>query len=161
MRNNLFNDRLSVNLGGNVSNNNLESLRIDNGNNTNISYFESTGNSNLTCVTVDDAVYSTANWDEIDDDIQFTPMDYLEVIERFREYMEVYTDRERTILITLRKNIVWMAQGLPNVTHFRNLMFQTPDLDATMDITREYFDAIKDCHKKIDHTQSFMAGGHG
>ncbi|WP_120405067.1 MULTISPECIES: tRNA dihydrouridine synthase [unclassified Halobacteriovorax] len=96
-----------------------------------------------------------------DDDIQFTPSDYLEVIERFRDYLEEYTDRERTVLITLRKNIVWMAAGFPNVTHFRNAMFQTPDIEETMNVTREYFDAIKDGHKKIDHNQVFMAGGHG
>lgn len=96
-----------------------------------------------------------------DDDIVFTPGDYLEVIKKFREYLEDYTDRERTILITMRKNIVWMAAGFPNVTHFRNAMFTTPDLEETMKVTEQYFESIKDSHKKIDHNQTFMAGGHG
>jgi len=96
-----------------------------------------------------------------DDNISFSAKDHLEVIERFRTYMEDYTDRERTILITLRKNIVWMAAGYPNVAQFRNEMFTTPDLDGTMEVTREFFGALGDTAKRIDHSKSFMAGGHG
>lgn len=44
------------------SNNNLTSLDLRNGNNTNISFYNSLNNSNLTCVLVDDANYSNANW---------------------------------------------------------------------------------------------------
>ncbi|WP_298882630.1 T9SS type A sorting domain-containing protein [uncultured Polaribacter sp.] len=45
-----------------VDDNNLESLVIKNGNNTNIATFSATGNTNLTCIEVDDASYSNSNW---------------------------------------------------------------------------------------------------
>jgi len=96
-----------------------------------------------------------------DDDIFFSPQDHLEVIERFKTYMEEYTDRERTILITLRKNIVWMAAGYPGVAQFRNAMFTTPDLDGTMEVACEFFHNLGSMPKRIDHSKDFMAGGHG
>ena len=50
----------------NVANNNLNSFRIDNGNNTDFVSYNSTGNSNLKCIRVDNEVYSIANWANID-----------------------------------------------------------------------------------------------
>ncbi|MBT7750609.1 MAG: hypothetical protein HN728_12325 [Flavobacteriales bacterium] len=47
-------------------NNQLTSLDFKNGNNTLIVDFACTNNPNLTCIDVDDAAYSTANWTEID-----------------------------------------------------------------------------------------------
>ncbi len=95
-----------------------------------------------------------------EDAFSFDALDTLEVIKKFKDYMEAYTDRERTILITLRKNIVWMAQGYPNVANFRNDIFTAKDMNETMNITEDYFGSING-PKKIDHTKSFMAGGHG
>jgi len=51
--------------------NQLTSLDVRNGNNTNftllgISTFNCTGNSNLICINVDDATWSTSNWTNID-----------------------------------------------------------------------------------------------
>lgn len=46
----------------NCSTNSLVSLNVANGNNTNFSYFDSRVNSSLTCITVDNAVYSTTGW---------------------------------------------------------------------------------------------------
>jgi len=46
--------------------NQLTSLDVRNGNNTNFSLFDSRNNSNLTCIYVDDASYSTENWTDID-----------------------------------------------------------------------------------------------
>ena len=46
--------------------NQLTSLDVRNGNNTNLSPFNSTSNPNLNCIYVDDASYSTANWTNID-----------------------------------------------------------------------------------------------
>ncbi|WP_159950180.1 BspA family leucine-rich repeat surface protein [Polaribacter septentrionalilitoris] len=45
-----------------VDDNNLESLGIKNGNNSIITIFSATGNPNLTCIEVDNASYSNANW---------------------------------------------------------------------------------------------------
>ena len=42
--------------------NQLSSLNVKNGNNTNFTYFYSKNNPNLTCINVDNAAWSTANW---------------------------------------------------------------------------------------------------
>ncbi|MEM6718961.1 MAG: hypothetical protein AAF611_06595 [Bacteroidota bacterium] len=50
----------------NVQNNQLQSLNVKNGNNTNFTEFEARGNSNLSCILVDDANYATANFIFVD-----------------------------------------------------------------------------------------------
>ena len=50
----------------------LTSLSVKNGNNTIIEDFNITNSPNLTCVTVDDAAYSTANWTTIDSQTSFS-----------------------------------------------------------------------------------------
>ena len=47
-------------------NNQLTILDVRNGNNINLTSFYSTTNPNLTCIFVDDASYSNANWTDID-----------------------------------------------------------------------------------------------
>ena len=54
-------------LGGvNCSNNLLTSLNVKNGNNINFEAFNAIGNAGLSCITVDDVAWSTANWSNID-----------------------------------------------------------------------------------------------
>ncbi|TCI93611.1 hypothetical protein [Tenacibaculum sp. M341] len=55
-----------------VNNNNLSSLNVKNGNNANVTDFIATGNTNLTCINVDDTAYSTTNWLGIDDTANFS-----------------------------------------------------------------------------------------
>ncbi len=50
----------------NCSNNQLTELNVKNGNNTILTQFNSTGNPGLTCIEVDDPVWSSANWTNID-----------------------------------------------------------------------------------------------
>jgi len=47
-------------------NNSLTSLNVANGNNTNVTLFNTYNNPNLTCISVDDANYSTSNWTDVD-----------------------------------------------------------------------------------------------
>jgi Leucine-rich repeat (LRR) protein len=54
------------------NNNALTALNVANGNNSNFTAFYATLNSNLTCITVDDATYSTANWTNIDPQTSFS-----------------------------------------------------------------------------------------
>lgn len=56
-----------------IEGNNISSLNIQNGNNSNIpnSFFQAGGNTNLICVFVDDAVYSSTNWTNIDETATF------------------------------------------------------------------------------------------
>lgn len=95
------------------------------------------------------------------DDFHFTPKDHLEVIYKFHEYLEEYCERERTILVTLRKNIMWMVAGYPNVAAFRNLLFKADSINETLKVTTEFFETLGELKKKIDYNSEFMAGGHG
>ncbi len=51
---------------GCIGNQNLTTIDLRNGNNQIITFFNVTNNPNLTCIFVDDAVYSTSNWLDID-----------------------------------------------------------------------------------------------
>lgn len=51
--------------------NQLENLNIKNGANTNIQKFNSSNNSNLFCIQVDDVSYSETNWTDIDSWVSF------------------------------------------------------------------------------------------
>ena len=48
------------------SNNNLSTLDIRNGNNTNFTYFNTLNNDSLYCIYVDNSAWSTINWTNID-----------------------------------------------------------------------------------------------
>jgi len=52
--------------------NQLTVLNIKNGNNTNITNFDATQNPNLTCIQVDNTLYSTSNWTDIDTQTSFS-----------------------------------------------------------------------------------------
>lgn len=56
----------------NAINSGLTSLNVKNGNNTSITTFQLTGNPGLSCITVDDAGYSTTNWTSIDAGVGFS-----------------------------------------------------------------------------------------
>ncbi len=63
-------------------NNNLSSLDARNGNNSNFIDFIATNNTNLTCISVDNVVYSNTNWTTIDAQTNFsvdcsTPQTYV------------------------------------------------------------------------------------
>ncbi|MDY8138021.1 M4 family metallopeptidase [Aquimarina sp. 2201CG5-10] len=55
-----------------LNSNNLKSLNVQNGNNSNVTNFNTTSNPNLTCITVDNVNYSTTNWTNIDAQTIFT-----------------------------------------------------------------------------------------
>ncbi|MBW1298602.1 M4 family metallopeptidase [Aquimarina litoralis] len=55
-----------------VDGNTLSYLNVKNGNNTAISYFSATGNSELNCILVDDITYSNTNWTNIDMQTSFS-----------------------------------------------------------------------------------------
>ena len=55
-----------------IYNNSLSSVDVRNGNNTAITTFEATGNSNLTCIDVDDVPYANNNWTDIDSQTTFS-----------------------------------------------------------------------------------------
>lgn len=55
----------------NVRNNQLQSLNVANGNNNNVTSFRSNGNLDLSCIIVDDIIYSETNWTFVDPTTSF------------------------------------------------------------------------------------------
>lgn len=58
--------------GLDISDNSLTSLNIQNGNNVNFTLFDATGNPGLSCIKVDDPIYSEENWTNVDAGVSFS-----------------------------------------------------------------------------------------
>jgi tRNA-dihydrouridine synthase B len=95
------------------------------------------------------------------DQIEFTPRDHFEVMQKLVEYSRTYAHSDHNLLISIRKHLIWMAAGFNNVSYFRDLVFKTPDLDETMKLAEEFFMTLKDNRKRITDHDSFMTSGHG
>ncbi len=99
-----------------------------------------------------------------EDGVRFCASDYLEVIEKLFEYMQAHAETEHTLVIQMRKHIMWFAAGFDGVTHFRRGLFEHGDVHATLTYARDYFQNLEARGlglKKIDHSQAFMTSGHG
>jgi Leucine-rich repeat (LRR) protein len=68
----------------------LSSLNVQNGNNMNVVFFSALGNTELTCIKVDDADYSTANWTNIEDGTMFSETCSVSVGEFTKSQFAVY-----------------------------------------------------------------------
>ena len=99
-----------------------------------------------------------------ENEFSFTPRDYYEVIEKLFEYTQSYAEMERTLVIQMRKFIVWMMSGFDGVAKFRGEVFKTPSVQATLKLTRQYLYSLEDSgkiNKSIDYSKPFMTSGHG
>lgn len=107
-------------------------------------------------------IFLTALLDEDEED-PFGPMDYLEVIERYRELVESYNDNEHTILVQVRKMIVWFAHGFRGASKFRAELFCADTLNQVIEMTTQYFCTLSSvlAVKSLDFDRPFMDGGHG
>lgn len=95
------------------------------------------------------------------DDIYFTPEDHLEVVKKLVDYSRDYAHSDHTLLISIRKHLIWMAAGFNNVSSFRDVIFKTPDLNETLKISEEFFHSLKDQKKRLQDHDTFMTSGHG
>jgi tRNA-dihydrouridine synthase B len=95
------------------------------------------------------------------DDIHFNSSDLWEVAQRLVEYSRPHAHTDHTLLISVRKHLIWMAQGLNNVSTFRDELFKTPDLNESMKLAQDFFLNSVYQKKKINDHQSFMTSGHG
>lgn len=95
------------------------------------------------------------------DDIYFTPADHLEVMKKLIEYSHDYAHSDHTLLISMRKHLIWMAAGYNNVSYFRDQIFKTPDLKETVKISEDFFLGLEGQKKRIQDHDSFMTSGHG
>ncbi len=94
----------------------------------------------------------------------FGPKDFKEIVKAYYQYLQEYTELERSHLIQMRKMIVWFVAGFSKVAEFRGHMFKAQTIDEVFTISNEFFDELDSCgqnHKKIDLERPFMMGGHG
>ena len=98
---------------------------------------------------------------EENENIDFTPEDYYEVLEKLVEYSRPYAHTDHTLLISIRKHLIWMAAGFNNVAPFREKIFKTPDLEETMKISADFFLTMTEKKKRLTDHDSFMTSGHG
>jgi len=96
-----------------------------------------------------------------DEVINFSPSEFWEITKRLFEYNQMYTDRERTLLVMMRKHIIWFAAGLSNAGLFRDSLFRCPDLLDSMKLTEDYFLSLSTANKQINSDEAFMTSGHG
>ena len=91
----------------------------------------------------------------------FSGSDYWEVIQRLQHYCEETFTEERTILVQLRKLIVWFAAGFPHAAAFRSQAFACQNLEDSMKIAEDYFLSLGSSQKFINYDEVFMSSGHG
>lgn len=98
---------------------------------------------------------------DVDDQIHFTPKDYLEVAERYRLYLQDHLDRPRTLLIQWMKMVIWFAAGYPGVAKFRLELLKSKEIGHAMELANAYFLGLGDCPKQIPQHDDFLSAGHG
>ncbi|MFI5390322.1 MAG: tRNA dihydrouridine synthase [Bacteriovoracales bacterium] len=98
-----------------------------------------------------------------ENEIQFSAKDYLEVIEKLLLLLGEYhgMERERVVMIQMRKFIVWISMGFSHAVEFRERIFKTPDPKETFKITQDFFLTHGDGIKKLDMDSSFISSTHG
>ena len=93
--------------------NNLTSLNVKNGNNYNMTpaiNFIATGNPNLYCIQVDDALWSLANWPNKDDQSYYSENCALSVEDELLEQIAIYPNPVTDELNIDLKNLIQLKQ---------------------------------------------------
>lgn len=91
----------------------------------------------------------------------FLGKDYWEVVQRLYDYCSEHFPEERTILVQLRKLVVWFAAGFPHAAAFRSQVFSCQDLADSMKLSEDYFLSLGSSQKSINYDEVFMSSGHG
>jgi tRNA-dihydrouridine synthase B len=91
----------------------------------------------------------------------FSGSDYWEVVQRLHHYCAETFTEERTVLVQLRKLVVWFAAGFPHAASFRSQIFGCQDLNDCMKIAEDYFLSLGSSQKFINYDEVFMSSGHG
>jgi tRNA-dihydrouridine synthase B len=91
----------------------------------------------------------------------FLGSDYWEVVQRLHYYCAETFTEERTVLVQLRKLVVWFAAGFPHAAAFRSQIFSTQNIEDCMKIAEDYFLSLGNSQKFINYDEVFMSSGHG
>jgi len=121
--------------------NQLNSLNIQNGNNTNIlgANFNATNNPNLICILVDDVTWSTANWTNIDAASTFVnnqaACDALYVADNtFETQLSLYPNPVKNSF-TIQNNSNYILENLSIYDMLSKLVLQTNNTNNTIDVS--------------------------
>lgn len=151
-------------------NNELYSLKIKNFNNVGIMNFDVTNNPNLSCIDVDDADYSTANWTDIDatavfsEDCDTLGLTYVPD-DNFENYLETHDAAGAVVLVGDSSS---MGNGVANddyvtTASINSVINLNVTSQAILDLTGiEDFEALENLHSvnnqltSIDLTQNIL-----
>jgi len=107
---------------------------------------------------------------ESSDDITFDAADYLEIIEVYLGILQHFFKTHRPIETNLKKQAVWMAQGLPGAASFRSEVFHQNGIDQTWKFIKAFYGQLAQNTNGPGANfgimppaaqEDFMAGGHG
>lgn len=70
-----------------------------------------------------------------------TKQDYYKVILRLLDLLTEKIDRERALLVQMRKHIQWLSSGFPGASAFRRQLFDIETIDQLMNITQKMFNS--------------------
>jgi nifR3 family TIM-barrel protein len=97
------------------------------------------------------------------DDIEFLPCDYLEIINVLEGLLSEYYERQKegSVLIQLRKFILWFSSGFKGAAKFRETLFKCQDIKNTLSQCEKFFLSLEEGPKQINFNTPFMNSGHG
>lgn len=93
--------------------------------------------------------------------LEFYGEDYWQVTYRLFELLQDHAFNERTLLVQLRKHILWFVTGFNGASHFRKQLFEFKTMQDLLKVTQDYFLAQEKFQKQLDFEQPFMTSGHG
>lgn len=99
--------------------------------------------------------------EEEDRAIEFYGSDYWEITLRLFELLQDYAFNERTLMVQLRKHILWFVTGFIGASQFRKQLFEHKEMSELLKVTEEFFLSQEQLQKDLDIEQPFMTSGHG
>lgn len=82
------------------------------------------------------------------------------IIRKLYEYLELYCE-PHLVGIQLKKFAAWYSTGYPGASQFRKDIFQTKDLQESLEKTLSFFDSISLYDQEDTSSEEFLMGGHG
>jgi tRNA-dihydrouridine synthase B len=85
---------------------------------------------------------------------------FIEIIRRLYDYLYLYCE-PHLVGIQLKKFAAWYSTGYPGASQFRREIFQTKELNETLEKTLSFFDSISLYDQEDTSQEEFLMGGHG
>lgn len=82
------------------------------------------------------------------------------IIRKLFEYLDLYCE-PHLVGIQLKKFAAWYSTGYPGASQFRKEIFQTKDIQESLEKTLSFFDSISLYDQEDTSREDFLMGGHG